>query len=675
VTAVRLLAIEIEGFRGFAKEQRLSLDAEAVLVRGDNGSGKTSLVDAFLWLFCGELEYLSARVSRLRQNEDVVRSRFTDVASRVMLELEADGQHYSFTRTGSQKAASLDATRDRRTIGGAEESMARVFGHGTPESLRDAVLSWGVLRQDAVRATLDTAGGALHQRLAGIVGLGQVSGFAIAASQAARALQTERTSANRAIQALRQRCVEAVERREAVRRDVEAGAGDHGDLGPRLRQLAERLPAGIAYNVREGIELSEVEVLGRALGRVLDALVELTAARRAATTLDDPSTPSVEAADVEVESARRQLASANREGPAAVRLAQAALEVLEGDTCPVCGQDVDHASLRAHLEETAAHANELVSKAQEASDALARASSRLSEAREHERLRAQHEQQAREAEAATMAALAAIDGLSVGVPLPGDPRELEVLSGMLGQFVEDLRELYRTATAAGGAHLRRLADEADALERELGAAQDALHALQARYERAKALERGAHTAADRIVTRALDQLGPSFAEVFDRLNPNPAFTELRARQDVLRNVNQVVPVVRDPLRGVEANPLLVFSEGQLNVVALSYFLGMALNARDAMLPFLILDDPLQALDTIAVLGFGDLCRRMRDHRQLLITTHDRRFADILARKLAPREPDVRTIVHEFEGWTRDGPSIQTTEPEVAEVIPLLRRAS
>jgi wobble nucleotide-excising tRNase len=117
----------------------------------------------------------------------------------------------------------------------------------------------------------------------------------------------------------------------------------------------------------------------------------------------------------------------------------------------------------------------------------------------------------------------------------------------------------------------------------------------------------------------------------------------------------------------------VFSEGQLNVVALSYFFGMALNAGDTMLPFLILDDPLQALDTIAVLGFGDLCRRIRDERQLIVTTHDRRYADILLRKLSPREDGVRLIVYDLEGWTRQGPSVHKSSPAPARIVSLVHQ--
>lgn len=154
--------------------------------------------------------------------------------------------------------------------------------------------------------------------------------------------------------------------------------------------------------------------------------------------------------------------------------------------------------------------------------------------------------------------------------------------------------------------------------------------------------------------------------------PHPTFDELRARQDIFYGNNQIVPEVVDRDRRLTANPLAIFSEGQVNVVALSYFLGLALNAREGALPFMVLDDPLQSMDVLSVLGFADLCRRLREHRQLIVTTHDRRFASLLERKLEPRVDGARTILHEFGGWTREGPTVSTRVPEQAEIVPLLR---
>jgi len=45
---MRLHSLEVSGFRGFAAEQHFDLDADAVIVVGTNGNGKTSLFDAIL---------------------------------------------------------------------------------------------------------------------------------------------------------------------------------------------------------------------------------------------------------------------------------------------------------------------------------------------------------------------------------------------------------------------------------------------------------------------------------------------------------------------------------------------------------------------------------------------------------------------------------------------------
>ena len=71
----------------------------------------------------------------------------------------------------------------------------------------------------------------------------------------------------------------------------------------------------------------------------------------------------------------------------------------------------------------------------------------------------------------------------------------------------------------------------------------------------------------------------------------------------------------------------------------------------------ILDDPLQSLDDLLV----DLFRRLRAHRQLLVSTHDERFGQLLRRKLRPVADRQRTLVIEFEGWTREGPQVRRTE--------------
>ena len=104
-------------------------------------------------------------------------------------------------------------------------------------------------------------------------------------------------------------------------------------------------------------------------------------------------------------------------------------------------------------------------------------------------------------------------------------------------------------------------------------------------------------------------------------------------------------------------PEVVLSSSQLNALAVSVFLSLNLGVPKLPLQAAILDDPLQSLDDINLLGVIDLLRRTRDVRQLIVSTHDSRFGDLLAKKLRPVAGRQRTRVIELEGWTRQGPVI------------------
>lgn len=666
----RLTAIELERFRGFSVARRLDLDADAVIVRGDNGAGKTSLVDGILWVFVGELSHLVERVRGMRRVEDAVTNRHRPGDARVVLEIVADGRRWHFTRRGNQRQTTLEATCDGAPVANPEMALAGVFGHAELDDMADAVTTWGLLRQDAVRAALDTAGGALHERLAGILGLERVTRFAAEATNASNSLIAERTAARRTVARLEERHHDALKRRDDVATRVATPEARHAIVRAGVAEISAGLPETVRLRLDDDADLAALVELGRRLAALGSALRSLDVARERLAELTAARADAVAEAEKELEAARAASVAATEQAPAMTQLAVAALGLL-GDRCPVCEQAIDAESVRAHLNGVIEQNRRVAAAAQDATARVAHAQTALAAAVGQARVREQAEEEMRNARSAAREAGEAAAAL--GLEFDDAALDSEGLTEAISEAVSELRELYRRVEQAGDVHLTRLGDDVTAIAGELASSRRALDELERRCTDAKTLERAAHVAAERIVERALERLEPTFAEVFERLNPNPAFTELHARQDVFRNRNQIVPVVRDPEHGVDANPLLIFSEGQLNVVALSYFLGMALNAREGALPFLVLDDPLQALDVLAILGFSDLCRRIRDTRQLIVTTHDRRFADVLVRKLSPRQRETRTIVHDFTAWTREGPVIATREPELAEVVPLVRR--
>ena len=168
-------------------------------------------------------------------------------------------------------------------------------------------------------------------------------------------------------------------------------------------------------------------------------------------------------------------------------------------------------------------------------------------------------------------------------------------------------------------------------------------------------------AAATVADRRLGRVQPLVDAIFARLDPHPAFTRLELRLGDYYRKGIAETITRDEAEGVEADPLLVFSSSQANVAALTWFLALSWSAGPAALPFLLLDDPLQSLDDVNVLGFADLCRRLRARRQLVISTHEPRLARLLERKLSARTGDATALHIRFTGWDRSGPTITTDD--------------
>lgn len=87
------------------------------------------------------------------------------------------------------------------------------------------------------------------------------------------------------------------------------------------------------------------------------------------------------------------------------------------------------------------------------------------------------------------------------------------------------------------------------------------------------------------------------------------------------------------------SPEWYFSTAQLNVVAFSVFLGRALQAKDAPIQSIFIDDPVGHFDEMNVVCFVDLIRNIVENtgRQLIISTHEERVFGLLQRKIPQTE--------------------------------------
>lgn len=695
----RIRWIEVENFRGFAERCRVNLDADAIIVTGANGSGKTSLIDAISWGLTGTIERLESR--RERKGDDVLSNRYRKGGvPRVTLSFARDdGTEFEVVREQTGNGSSL-ILEDERLAGEGNDRLAEALGLPDHAALRHAVETWGVLHQDSVRAVLDARPDEFQQRLREILGLGLLDDFEswikLENKAAAESLRDARSRLSQATSAVEQArlSIQKIEERmaqapgdadlyDALRQSIEHSAARlvvrlphsrDASVSPLLQEV-RRLQVELSrqWSARAAIE----EALSTTASRSPEAESEALAAATAAATIE------YQAAQSEFEQTDARFAAIRQDLEGLAALAAAALPHLS-DVCPVCSQTIDEAHVRDHLQSLIETGGDLpnFSALRATRDAaqtrVHQAELMLGEATRHERaaldaqlrgsqLRAEREASTRWFEQA--------GGEGEVVPLRVQPLDAETVSMVENDLrrVEAALQRWENSLSDQAALLQEPAERSRLAE---GEAQRTL--LNAEVERLAgtdlslgSLGKAATKAVVEVTTKWLTELNPLFGAVYNRLAAHPTFSELGLEHDVYYGKGRTLPRVYDRLIDIGDNPLVVCSEGQLNIVALSYFIAFGLSAGDRSLPFMIMDDPLQFMDEVNVLGFADLCRHIRSERQILVTTHDRRFARLLDRKLRPRVGNDSSVFIEFDSWDRSGPTLLTTRHEAVDVPELL----
>ncbi|MFL5962805.1 MAG: AAA family ATPase [Gaiellaceae bacterium] len=696
---MRLTAVEVEAFRGFAQLERIDLDADAVVISGVNGVGKTSLFDAITWATSGEVPRLGAY--RERKNEEVLVNRYRAGAeARVIVEARAsNGQKLSISRTGTSLRGALVVEWGEQRFDGdaAQQCLAEAFEFDDHAQFVRALTDWGILRQDSMRAVLDAKPESFQDTLREMLGLQVLGRFEESVRSVASESSREAAGARANLSRVNVSVERATARLAAITARLADAPGASESRAALLSALGE--DARVSATLPDPLGTPELRSWLHALREVraeVEDIVSVTSAldarvrgvsgvispdTDASRNAVDKATLTVETSSLAVAKAEALLRTAQAEADDRARLADAALRLLS-DVCPVCGQSINEDHLRDHLQlqladsEAGERINLIQREIDERREALRSAQGALEIAkREDERL---------QAVAAEIAAIEATrqriqDRLEVlrepsrGVTVRcADMRRegaalLTLLDRVQLAAVSLLTALEASDLAAEEAAARQAAQAAG---EQLTAATRTLEISSARELEAKSVLTASTAAAVDVTRDWLERLTPYFAEVFRRISPHPTFGRLGLSHDVYFGKGRSLPRVYDDLREIDANPNIIFSEGQLSVVALSFFLAFALFARSQELPFVILDDPMQFMDDRNVLGFTDLCRMLRSKRQLLITSHDQRFSELLVRKLEPRLPDQTTLHLRFESWDREGPRIERSHL-VSPVLPFV----
>jgi DNA repair exonuclease SbcCD ATPase subunit len=691
----RLEHLRLAGFRAFPREVDFDLAADAIVVTGRNGQGKTSLFDAILWA-------LSGQIQRLGKGESVVSLYSESGEARVALTVQtSDNKRLDIVRTSTGGLSVSDGGEPLRGRE-AENWLLRALW---PEAL-SASKPWDALgsafersvylQQDMVRDFIEAQGE--QQRfiaLSELLGAGRVVDLQLslersrkAWSQATNILKEEESAARTRLQSLEARSPDTAQAEERPA-SLQLGVWDRWwNQAEALASLVREVPAPTSPTAATVLDraLKQIDARQREAARRRDALLSLLPDVR----MPKPEPASLESLENQVRQARQDLAEASGHLETAqnwaaeerrrqvherdrrqqlATMAELALGFLEG-RCPVCDQTHDHEVTREHLMQLINKSDrQKVSSPGEDVDTLAE----IVRAREQavSELEASERALRRETEAWRLAlAEAGTASTRLGVdPLPADTWSDRILaeSRQAEQLVQQL-ELLRTQgedlalTIARLGDVTRQAELRTAVEDsrvEVARLQREIEQRQATWTLMSSMVAALRESLSDVIVQQLSDLQPLLQRIYSSADPHPTLTIVQLLTSMKGGRGSIATSVADRLVEVSTRtPTAVLSSSQTNVLAVAIFLAVNLGLSRLPLGSTMLDDPLQSLDDVNLLGLVDLLRRTRDRRQLVISTHEDRFGTLLERKLRPVTPEQVTRVIQLSGWGRDGPNVE-----------------
>ncbi|WP_395004514.1 AAA family ATPase [Undibacterium sp.] len=184
-------------------------------------------------------------------------------------------------------------------------------------------------------------------------------------------------------------------------------------------------------------------------------------------------------------------------------------------------------------------------------------------------------------------------------------------------------------------------------------------------ELGKSLAQRARESRTAIVRRVFNQdLNKLWRDLFVRLAPDEPFVPAFALPDVSGASVEAVLETIWRAGGKGGDPRAMLSAGNLNTAALTLFLSLHLAVKP-VLPWLIIDDPVQSMDEVHISQFAALLRTLskQQGRQIIIAVHERTLFEYLALELSPAFPEDRLITIEL-GKAADGTTSVQYEPVI-----------
>ena len=587
VPSVYLQAITVSGFRGIGPESTLEIPPGPGLtvVVGRNGSGKSSFAEGLEVLLTGNSLRWADKAGPWKQGW---KNLHDSPAPRITARFQVEGKRGLTTADrawseGDDFAAASTAVQHH----GEKRTDLAGVGWIEPLDLYRPLLSYNELgRIDTIRPSV------LFDTLAAVLGVDLLN-------EATKALADARLLRQRRYKEINRECL------------------DH--LIPTLENLEDdRAEAAVTALRKRGWDLDALARLGSATGTKQNVLSKLAALEapdeeqvlNAARDLEAAHTEASSLAGTEAENARRL-----------VRLLRTALEHHQqhGDgSCPVCGAGTLDAAWRESTGEQIGRLRKLADECRQVERNLQNAMEVVQKL-------------------ATAPSLPTSPDVDITVlravwarwgSLPDDPGEIP---GHLITVYQELRvETANVSEQAAAQHSEREERWTEVLPDLLAWVSKARRAVKMRavIKEIKQAEDAMKKITEAVRSARWAPIQERALGIWGRLSLR-SNVDLRAVELTgVRNRRRVdLPVEVD---GAKAPALAVASQGEVSCLALSLFFPRA-TLPDSPFRFLVIDDPVQAMDPARVDGLARVLSDIAADRQLVVFTHDDRLPESLRR--------------------------------------------
>ena len=693
---MRFKEITLSGFRAFAATTTVHLDADCIILVGTNGQGKTSLLDGLFWALTGHL-------GRIGKDESLVSLYSETGGATVSLTLSDGGNDLVIFRRFDGDRTSLvcrlgDRTLEHEEVRSRYGALIALPGESREElaaSMAATMARSLYLQQDSIRDFISAdTDDSRFRVVADLCGVGRATDLQAtlqrerrAWTQATNKFVNQVRSNQLRVSGLRERSSEfgstthsekqlsdewkwwwtRLEKTGATVGEAtpEWGASDaSASLDRAIRLLesaklrAERRRAGLV----EGIRKARIVVDDSPTNEV-----QLKEAVEGARQLEEEFRRAFHDAEAKNSVAQEELLRAKISADELRTLSELALRHLS-DRCPVCDQLIDReetaASLRRYMNAQPASTTpleDLKPLLTHVTAAQQETLKRIKALREAEAKNA-HTRQIRAELAETVATLEVESGIPIA-NLIGEMERLQL------EVVDQLQELSSIRAAADDlalavarthewAQREEVMQQLKVAEKELEQTQNVVAARERAGRVATTIIEEIREASLQIVDEELHRVEPLLQRIWSGIDPHPSLRVVNLVSRLSYGKGRLSMEVRDEIGDVfSESPQTVLSSSQLNALAVALFLTLNLGTQSPLVPATVLDDPFQALDEVNLLGLIDLLRRVRAGRQLILATHERKFGQLLARKLRPIDMNQTTRLIEFDSWDRTGPKI------------------